>query len=106
MHEVFKRQVVYSDDLQFAEGLSEQEMMLRDKLLELMRAHHVDFAVPEEHIRDYVREGLEEDVEMNARPIYPTLYGYIKWDDLVEQSMRDSWFCEELSDGSEWWFND
>ena len=101
MHEVFRRHVVYSDELQFAEGLNEQEMILRNKLLELMRAHHVDFAVPEEHIRDYVREGLEEDVMANAKPMYQMLYSYIRWDDLAEQSMKDYWVREELSDGSE-----
>lgn len=106
MHEVFKREVVYRDDLVHAEGLTAREEMLRDELLELMREHHVDFAVPELHIRDYVREGLEEDVEMNSRPIYQMLYSYVKWDELVEQSMKDNWFCEELSDGGEWWFND
>lgn len=105
MHEVFRRQVVYEDDLRFAEGLSEQEMTLREELLELMWAHHVDFAVPEDHIRGYVREGLEVDVRGNARPVYQMLYSYIRWDDLAEQSMKDYWVHEELSDGSEWWFN-
>lgn len=105
MHEVFRRQIVYEDDLRFAEGLSEQEITLRNELQELMWEHHVDFAVPEEHIRGYLREGLEENIEVNARPIYQMLYGYIKWDELVEQSIKDNWFCEELSDGSEWWFN-
>lgn len=105
MHEVFRRQVVYDDDLRFTEGLNEQEMTLREELLELIRTHHVDFAVPDLHIRDYVREGLEEHIEVNSRPIYQMLYGYIKWDELVEQSMKDNWVCEELSDGSEWWFN-
>ena len=106
MHEVFKREIVYRDDLVNAEGLTEREVRLRDELLVLMQSHGTDIAVPELRIRGYVREGLEEDVEMNARPIYPTLYGYIKWDELVEQRIKDSWFCEELSDGSEWWFND
>lgn len=106
MHEVFEREVVYEDSLRSAERLTAREEMLRDELLELMREHHADFAVPEQHIRGYVREGLEEDVETNARPIYPMLCGYIKWDELVEQCIKDNWFCEELSDGSEWWFND
>ena len=105
MHEVFRREVVYADDLRFAEGLSEQEMTLREELLELMQEYHVDFAVLEENIRDYVREGLEEDVRGNARPVYQMLCSYIRWDDLAEQSIKDYWVHEELSDGSEWWFN-
>ena len=48
MHEVFKRQVVYSDNLQFAEGLSAQESALQNELLELMQAHHVDLTRSEE----------------------------------------------------------
>lgn len=95
-----RRIMWYREDIQAME-----DQQLRKELLELMRAHHVDFAVPEEHIRDYVREGLEEDVSVNARPVYQMLYSYIRWDDLAEQSMKDNWVCEELSDGSEWWFN-
>lgn len=105
MHEVFKQEVIYRDDLELAEGLIPQECALRDELLALMRAHYTDYVVHNRGIKDFVRAGLEEDIMSNARPIFHMLYGYIKWDDLVEQSMKDSWVCEELSDGSEWWFD-
>ena len=106
MHEVFKREEVCIEDLLHADGLTMMEEKLRSELLKLMEEHDASFVVPGQWIKDYVREGLEEVIMADAKPVYEFLYGYIRWDELIEQSMKDNWFCEELSDGSEWWFND
>lgn len=105
MASIFDRHTISYLDIKHMKGLSPEEQVLRDELIQALGKAGGGTAVSAKEVKWHIIMELTSRLNRESEwTEEDELEKYIRWDDLVEAQLRKYWSSVTLSNGNVWWY--